>query len=105
VPLPIILDPPSGLAVNNAVVQFGYAEYGGNCTTRAEACLATGATIPSGNAPFFYASEAPAGLACASGCTVMVPGISQRVMLYKVIYRNAANLPLGTSATQVLVVP
>jgi hypothetical protein len=103
VAVPVILHPPAGLSVNNAIVQFGYQEFGGNCTTRADACIANAATI--GTVPFFYASEAPAGLPCSAGCTISVPAISQRMLYYKVEYRNASNAVLATQPTQVLVTP
>ena len=105
VAVPITLHPPSGLAVNNAIVQFGYQEFGGNCTTRNEACIANAATIPSGNAPFLYTSENPAGVACSTGCTITIPAISQRVLYYKVEYRNASNTVLSMAPAQVLVTP
>jgi hypothetical protein len=103
IPVPVILKPPA--SVNNVIVQFGYAEYGGNCTTRNDKCDANAATIPGGNLPFLYASEAPAGLACSSGCTVMIPAIPQRVLYYTVLYRNASNVVITTLPTQVLVTP
>jgi hypothetical protein len=109
VPFPIEARPPAGLAVNNAAVRFGYQEYGApgslNCTTRNDACLATGSTIPAGNAPFYFASENPSGLACASGCAIVVPAISQRVLYYQVVYRDANNVVLATSEMMAAVVP
>jgi hypothetical protein len=103
VTVPIAVKPPAGAGVNNAIVQFGYQEYGGNCTTRADACIAKAATI--GAVPFFYASEAPAGLPCSAGCTISVPAISQRVLYYNVVYRNAANVVISATPNQVLLVP
>jgi hypothetical protein len=103
VTVPIAVKPPAGASVNNAIVQFGYQEYGSNCTTRADACIANAATI--GAVPFFYASEAPAGLPCSAGCTISVPAISQRVLYYKVEYRNASNTVLSATPNQVLLVP
>jgi len=105
VAVPVTLHPPAGLAVNNAIAQFGYQEYGGNCTTRADACIAKAAAIPSGNAPFLFTSENPSGVACSTGCTVTIPAISQRVLYYKVEYRNASNNILSVTPTQVLVTP
>ena len=103
VTVPIAVKPPAGAGVNNAIVQFGYQEYGTNCTTRADACIANAATI--GAVPFFYASEAPAGLPCSAGCTISVPAISQRALYYKVEYRNASNNVLSATPNQVLLVP
>ena len=103
VPVPIAVKPPAGAGVNNAIVQFGYQEYNGNCTTRNEPCIANAATI--GSVPFLFASENPAGLACSAGCTIAVPAISQRVLYYKVEYRNASNNVLSVTPSQVLVAP
>jgi len=103
VTVPIAVKPPAGAGVNNAIVQFGYQEYGSNCTTRAEVCIANAAAI--GAVPFFYASEAPAGMPCSGGCTISVPAISQRVLYYKVVYRSASNNVLSATTNQVLLVP
>ena len=105
VPVQVIVKPPSILAVNNVVVQFGYQEYGRNCTTRNDPCLATGSTIPAGNAPFSFASETYGGVACALGCTVTIPAISQKVLYYQVKYRNSSNAVIYTGPTTLVVVP
>ena len=103
VAVPIAIKPPAGAAVNNVVVQFGYQEYNNNCTTRNDACLANAATI--GSVPFQFASDNPAGLPCAVGCTITVPAISQRILYYTVQYRDAAKNVLSATPTQVLVTP
>ena len=63
-PIPVKLTPPAGLAVDNAVIQFGYAENGGPgqfyCTSRQEKCLATAATVPA--VPFLFPSEGAGGV-------------------------------------------
>ena len=109
VPWPVTIKPPPGLDVNNAIVEFGYQEYGApqfiDCTTRNDTCLATTATIPSGNAPFYFASENPAGEPCASGCTITIPAISQRILYYQIKYRNASNTVLSTDPPAAVVVP
>ena len=62
-PIPVKLTPPAGLAVDNAVVQFGYAENGDPgkfyCSSRQEKCLATAATVPA--VPFVFPSEGIGG--------------------------------------------
>ena len=109
VPIPITLSPPAGLDVNNAVIEFGYQEYGApqiiNCTTRNDACVATAATVPPGNQPFYFASESPAGASCASGCTITIPAISQRVLYYQVQYRTAGSAVIATGAPTLIMVP
>ncbi|HTQ57259.1 MAG TPA: hypothetical protein VMI94_22470 [Bryobacteraceae bacterium] len=109
VPITLTLKPPAGLPVNNAIVQFGYQEYGApsllNCTTRNDACIANAGTVPSGNAPFYFASENPSGELCASGCAITIPAISQRVLFYRVQYRNASQAVLATGPLSAIVVP
>jgi len=110
VPVPIQLDPVSaGVSVNNGVVEFGYAEYAQSgvyyCTTRADICQANDASVPAGNAPFVFASEAARGLACRAGCTIMVPAISSRVLYYRIRYRDASNNTVALGPWQVAVTP
>ena len=45
VPMVLNLQPPAGAAVDNAVVEFGYTEYAGNCTSRHDACVATASLV------------------------------------------------------------
>lgn len=108
VPVMIGVRPPAGLAVNNAVVEFGYQEYGApqlvNCTTRNDACFANASTVPGGNAPFYFASENPGGTPCASGCTIVIPAISQRVLFYRVQYRNTSNAVISSGPVVAMVV-
>jgi hypothetical protein len=111
VPEPVTVTPPAGMAVNNAIVEFGYQEYGApqalDCTTRREACVATSsaATVPAGNQPFYFASENPAGVPCGSGCTITIPAISERILYYQVKYRDANNVVLSTDTPKAVVVP
>jgi hypothetical protein len=92
----------------NVISRFGYAENGtptsAYCTPRQEECIAnyTG-IVPA--VPFSFPSDGTpsagegnvAGLACASGCTLTVPAIPQRVLWHQEVYRNASNAVLGTS--------
>jgi hypothetical protein len=109
VPMTVKLSPPAGLSVNNAIVDFGYQEYGApqllNCTTRNDACIAAASAVPSGNQPFYFASENPAGVPCASGCTIAIPAISQRILYYQVKYRAANNAVLAADPVTSVVVP
>jgi hypothetical protein len=97
--VPVSLTAPTGLGVTNAIVTFGYLDYQGNCGPRNDACIANAATIPSGTAPFLYASESPAGLACATNCTITVPAISERVLYYTASFRNSSNTVVATMPT------
>ena len=109
VPWPVSVSPPAGLDVNNAIVEFGYQEYGApqliNCTTRNDACIATAGTPIAENQPFYFASENPAGASCASGCTITIPAISQRILYYQVKYRAANNTVLAADPPNAIVVP
>jgi hypothetical protein len=109
VPMTVSLKPPAGLGVNNATVEFGYQEYGApqflNCTTRNDTCMASAGTVPSGNQPFYFASENPAGAPCTSGCAIAIPAISERVLYYRVKYRAADNTVLATDPLSAVVVP
>jgi len=108
VPVLIAVQPPAGFAVNNAVVEFGYQEYGApqliNCTTRNDACFANASTVPAGDAPYYFASENPGGISCAYGCTIAIPAISQRVLFYRVQYRNASNAVISSGPVVAMVV-
>jgi len=114
IPVPVKLTPPTGLAVDNVVVQFGYAENGNPsgfyCTSRQEKCMAAAATVPA--IPFVFASEGAGGvesgvtgLSCVNGCTVAIPALSQRMLYYQVIYRDAANQTLAKGQVEVTAVP
>jgi hypothetical protein len=103
VPMVLNLQPPAGVSVDNAVVQFGYAEYGGNCTSRRDSCIANSAMIAA--TPFQFASENPRGVSCSSGCTIAIPAISQRILYYQVNYRDKSNAVLSSSPQQAAAVP
>jgi len=113
-PMNLQLKPPDGLGVDNAVVQFGYAENGGAsqsyCTSRREACLVVSSTV--GSVPFKFASESPdgtagglAGVPCSSGCSVAIPALSQRVVYYQVQYRDSGNRVIAQTRLQALATP
>jgi hypothetical protein len=109
VPMTVSVKPPAGLNVNNAIVEFGYQEYGApqliNCTTRNDACMAAASTVTPGTQPFYFASENPAGASCVSGCTIAIPAISQRILYYQVKYRDVNNAVLAADPVISVVVP
>lgn len=104
IPVPIRLGSvPAG--TNNVYVRFGYNP-SFQCSTRLENCVANGAGIQTGNSVYSYeTSDAPAGLACTSGCTVTIPALSQRMMWYQIVYRNAGNATIKVGGAQVLATP
>jgi hypothetical protein len=118
------LSVPAHAGANNAVVEFGYQEYGVptgytkpefmNCTTRNDPCWANAASIvspPYSNTspPFYYKSEffitgGPSLLSCSGGCTIAIPAVSQRTLFYRVRYYNG-NTHVANGATGVVEVP
>jgi hypothetical protein len=114
VPMVLSLVPPNDIPVDNALVQFGYAENGAAgqfyCTSRHEACLAVAAAVPAD--PFKFPSDGADGTAagitgvrCVSGCSVAIPGIPQRLVYYQVQYRDSGNRVIAQTELQVAVIP
>jgi hypothetical protein len=99
--------PPGG--TNNTVVDFGYQEYAQSgvpyCTTRLDTCEAAGTSIPSGYQPFKFASETPIGPVCSSGCTLVIPGISQRMLYYRLRYQNSGGGTNSVGPWVIIAVP
>jgi hypothetical protein len=107
IPVPVRLTPPAGMGVHNAVVEFGYTPTF-RCTTRDEACFANLASVNESN-PFVWPSDvggesSVTGLACGSGCTVVIPALSQRVLYYRWKYRDAGGAVLSAGGMQVYAV-
>ncbi len=103
VPIEVLVDAPEGS--DNAVVEFGY-DTSFRCTGRDETCVAVSASGAwPGSAPYYFASESYTGVACASGCTVAIPAIAERVLYYRVKYRDADGNVLATSGTNAVAVP
>lgn len=105
-----------GGSVTNAIVQFGYLEFGTTsqfyCTSRAESCYANSATIPAGANPFSYPVDGSSntlatltGVSCASGCNIDIPAISGHTLYYRVITRDSGNSAVTTGALQAVIVP
>ena len=78
--------PAAPLRADNAAVEFGY-DASLRCTSRQETCVAASASIDQAK-PFYWAGETFSGVECASGCTIPIPAISQRVIYYRVKYRS-----------------
>jgi chitodextrinase len=109
IPVPVkIGSVPSG--TDNVIVEFGYSDRWDpsdhRCTSRAESCVAHSATITEAN-PFSYATvDAPyTGVSCASGCTVVIPAYSGRVVYPQVVYRDASNNVIRRVAQPPVAVP
>lgn len=115
VPVPINSLPAVGGA-DNVIVEFGYAENGDPanrfCTSRQETCIAKDDTVQT--IPFQFPSDGTGGVAtgitgmsCAAGCSLVLPGISQRMIYYVVKYRasGSGNATIQTNAVKIVNVP
>lgn len=104
IPVPVqITSVPPG--TDNVIVEFGY-DPNFNCSSRREVCVANASSIQSGSSVFSFAtSDSYSGLSCASGCTVSIPALSQRVMWYQIDYRNASGQTILTRKEEPLVTP
>ncbi len=81
--IPVPVQIPAGYGVR-ARVRFGYAENGPPasffCSTRQEACVTDGVVRP-----FAYErSDALKAVQCTNGCSFSIPGISGRVLYYRI---------------------
>ncbi|HTS61563.1 MAG TPA: hypothetical protein VMH28_06040 [Candidatus Acidoferrales bacterium] len=115
IPLALNLTPPGALGIDNAVVQFGYAEYGQPdqfyCTSRHEACLAVAGNVTAAN-PFQFGSDGTngttsgiSGVSCSEGCTIAIPALPQHVVYYQVLYRDSSNQVVAQTRTQIAPTP
>jgi hypothetical protein len=109
IPVPVVIDPPPGLPVRSAVVEFGYVENGAAggyyCTSRQETCVAASALL-NVTTPFsFEQTETYAPVSCAHGCTITIPAISQRALYYRWKYFDASGQVLASSNSHVILTP
>lgn len=98
-PVPVNISgvPPS---TDNVLVQFGHNPSFQCSRNRDNTCYAESATLNEAT-PFQFDHETLTGLSCASGCTVTVPAISNRVLYYRIIYRDAGDNVILTGKTRV----
>jgi hypothetical protein len=93
---------PAG--TDNVVAEFGY-DTNFYCTSRLETCVANGTGQVNETTPFAWASESYSGLSCAAGCTLTIPALPQRVLYYRLKYRNAGGGVIMTGPARVAVTP
>lgn len=115
IPVRVTVQPPAGTKVDNAIIEFGYSEYGTasahRCTTRAEVCAVGRAINPDqvdAANPFYFEKTESAtlvGTPCSNGCSIAVPAISQRVVYGRVIYRDAEKNVVAQSLPFVIATP
>jgi len=105
--VPIRLTPPSSFSANNAIIEFGY-DTNFYCQSRQEMCVAASSTYSQATPFWFETSDAALGnwngngVACSTGCTIIMPVLSGHVAYYRWKYRNASNQVLATGPTQVV---
>jgi hypothetical protein len=104
VPIDVQIAPRVG--AEQAIVDFGYEEYGPEdgfyCTARSEQCHAVSATTDA-QTPFLYTSEVTRGSACKSACTIRIQALAARVLYYQVRYLDANGATVETTPLQVIV--
>ena len=111
IPIRVTLKPPARLNVSNAFVEFGYSEYGAAgsyfCTSRAESCAASASQVNPTNPFYFETTEASSltGVPCSGGCTIAIPGVSQRVVYGRVVYRDGTGKALARSIPFAIATP
>lgn len=107
--VPIVL--PGRPGATGAYVQFGYVENGGPasyfCTTRQESCIATASQVNQATPFYFQQTESQtwSPAACASGCTISIPAISQRTLYYQYFYTGPDGKVVFTGPANGVLVP
>jgi hypothetical protein len=93
---------PTGLGITTATVEFGYSEFNGFCTSRAETCLAVSSTVTDSNPFFFKGSETYTKAPCSSSCTITLPVLPAHVAYYTVKFYNAGGTFVQNGETGVV---
>jgi len=104
--VPVKIDAnPADSSTASAQVEFGYAENGPPdqyfCTSRRESCVKSAQT---GNA-YGYAGDNAPPATCSPQCTLTVPGISQRVLYYRIKYFDTAGSVVSVTGPAAVTVP
>ncbi len=91
---------PANASATSASVIFGYAENGSPenfyCTSRKEACVKASESA----SDYSFASASYTPVSCASGCTINIPAIPERIVYLKVQYHSANGSIIQTLSTQ-----
>lgn len=89
---------PAG--TSTALVQFGY-DGGFVCSrNRGNTCYAESSALNE-TTPFMWDHETLTGVSCGSGCTITIPAIANRVLYWRMVYRNGGGSVIATGATNV----
>ncbi len=105
VPIPVAVDADPNAP--NARIRFGYRENGPPdnfyCTTRQEPC-STDIPAQAPTDPYSFISETPKLQNCSNGCTINIPGISERVVYYVIDWLSGAGTVVRSSPLHAQVV-
>ncbi len=118
IPMVLSVTAPPDTGVDNVLVVFGYDALNLYCTSRREACISTTVGPPAngfdGDNPFWFVNSDMAskggawngsGVPCSTTCSVAIPALPERILYYRVIYRDASNNILRGGPIQVTSVP
>lgn len=101
-PIAVTMTAPS--EANRMLIQYGYDATNFYCSSRAETCYATSATINE-TTPFLYAAELINGSGSTTG-KVLIPARPSRIVYWRIIWRaSASGSTISTGPTQVSAVP
>ena len=109
VPIAVAVPPAPGRGASNVVAEFGYVENGSAdsffCTSRQERCVAASSAVNQASPFYFAASESYSGVPCASGCTITIPALPQRVLYYRLKYLSASGTVLAVGNPSAITTP
>jgi hypothetical protein len=104
VPVPAHVTVPPGQGITNVLIEYGYWEQRSDlqtkfyCTSRRENCVANSTTPATGAT--YEIIDAPAGLACSTACTPVIPAIAGRMLYWRPVFRNASSAVVATGVVQ-----
>jgi len=91
------------VGTSTALAEFGYGPSFYCNVNRDAACFSESATL-STSTPYMLAGETVTGVSCASGCTITIPALRNRVLYWRWKFRNAGGTVIHTGATNVVAV-
>jgi hypothetical protein len=91
------------VGTSNVIAEFGY-DPDFRCGSGQETCIANQAVVNEAS-PFYWGSETYSGLPCGFGCSITIPAIPQRVVYYRLKYRDAGSAEIATTSAWVAVSP
>ena len=111
--IPTTIPVPAFGGATRAYVRFGYdPSFNCNPRQRLETCVAISTTsTAAATHPFMYETTDFAvgnyavGAACGSGCSIVLPLISQKVAWYQIVWTNEANQIRQTGPVSILAAP